>query len=152
MTEARDTEPLYALDARRVACQVFDGEAIVIHFERGHYFSATGSAALLLALLQDGCSAARLADELARSFDLDAERASAGVQAFLEQLTAENLVVTALEAPAVAPHSAPGSVPSTTAYEEPRLVKYTDLEDLLVLDPIHEVMLSGWPPSADRAH
>ena len=30
-------------------------------------------------------------------------------------------------------------------FEAPRLTKYTDMRDLLVLDPIHDVDESGWP-------
>ena len=31
----------------------------------------------------------------------------------------------------------------------PRLRKYTDMQDLLLLDPIHEIDQSGWPNSAN---
>jgi hypothetical protein len=30
-------------------------------------------------------------------------------------------------------------------FEMPKLSKYTDMEDLLALDPIHEVDEMGWP-------
>ena len=30
-------------------------------------------------------------------------------------------------------------------FEEPKLEKYSDMEDLLLLDPIHDVEDEGWP-------
>lgn len=135
----------YSLNPAQVACQVLDGEAIVIHFERGHYYSGTGSAALLLDLLSESSSAAELGSALVRRFELEPEHAARVVVPFLEQLWAEQLIVPISTPAAERSASAADITPTTTSFEEPRLVKYTDLEDLLLLDPIHEVMLSAWP-------
>jgi hypothetical protein len=134
----------YGLNAAKVACQVLDGEAIVIHFERGHYYSAAGSAVLLLGLLSEGSSVAELGSALVRRFELEPEHAARVVVTFLQQLWAEELLVPTSPDAAERPTNATDVAPKTS-FEEPRLVKYTDLEDLLILDPIHEVMLSAWP-------
>jgi len=34
---------------------------------------------------------------------------------------------------------------SVNAFEKPKLQKFTDMQDLLLLDPIHEVDEAGWP-------
>jgi hypothetical protein len=134
----------YGLNAAKVACQVLDGEAIVIHFERGHYYSAAGSGALLLGLLSEGSSVAELGSALVRRFELEPEQAACAVVTFLRQLWAEELLVT-ISAGAAERSASPTDLTPMTSFEEPRLVKYTDLEDLLILDPVHEVMLSAWP-------
>ncbi len=40
------------------------------------------------------------------------------------------------------------SPPAKTAFVTPELTRYTDIEDMLILDPIHEVDASGWPHRA----
>jgi hypothetical protein len=142
--ELRDSSR-YAINSPKVACQAFEGEALIIHFERGHYFSALGSAAALLALLEGGGSVGELRAALVRSCALDGEHAGRVIARFVNELLREELVVTvADDAPVLSPPVREVFAP-IAAFEEPQLVKYTDLEDLLVLDPIHEVMLSAWP-------
>lgn len=136
----------YAVNTPQVACQAFEGEALVIHFERGHYFSAVGSAGMLLALVERGSSVGELRAALVRSCALDAEQAAQVVTRFIDELLKEELVVALSDVATCRPAPTAGDVLAPRgAFEEPRLVKYTDLEDLLVLDPIHEVMLSAWP-------
>ncbi len=38
--------------------------------------------------------------------------------------------------------------PATRDYEEPKLGKHTDMQELLLLDPVHEVGETGWPNPA----
>ena len=69
---------------------------------------------------------------------------------FLDQLVAESLVelddiVDGGGAPAMA-----GAPNKSKAFSLPLLQKYTDMEEMLLLDPIHEVDEHGWP-SARRA-
>lgn len=144
MTELLD-DTRYSLNAAQVACQVLDGEAIVIHFERGHYYSGAGSAALLLELLSEGSSVAELGSALVGRFGLAPEHAARVIVAFLERLRAEELIVPTPATAATRSANTADVATTASSFEEPRLVKYTDLEDLLILDPIHEVMLSGWP-------
>jgi len=151
MTLAID-DRCFALNAPKVACQILDGEALLIHFERGHYYSAAGSAAFLLQLLEHGLDERDLSAALAERFDLETDRARRVVSSFVEQLLEDELfVVTAKPVPDESAASsglqvAPGK--SADAFEEPQLSKYTDLEDLLVLDPVHDVMMTGWPGHA----
>lgn len=65
--------------------------------------------------------------------------------ALVEELVTEGLLVTG-EAAAVAPESPPAApVGERPPFVRPILQKYTDMADLLLLDPIHEVDEQGWP-------
>jgi len=144
----------FTLNTPRAACQIIEREAILIHFERGHYFSAAGSGVWILERVLGGDSAPRIAAAFARHFALDPERAQRLVSALLEQLVAEDLFAvverTELAEHLTLPSEPTGSAPDAVAtFDEPRLVKFTDLEDLLVLDPIHDVIATGWPLPAE---
>jgi hypothetical protein len=147
MERVTRNEQRFGLNAPAVACQVVDGEAIVIDFGRGHYFSAAHAGARILAVLADRpANATELASELAGCAGLEHSSAIGAARRFLRQLLDEGLVVALDES--VDGDEAPEPQRSAPSVEEPQLVKYTDLQDLLVLDPIHEVMATGWPARA----
>jgi coenzyme PQQ synthesis protein D (PqqD) len=128
--------------APAVVSETIDGEVIVIHLERGSYFSLRGSAADVWALVEQGCAEAQIPEALTARYPAAAPGDVAEeVARFLRNLREEGLVVDGDGAPA----SAPELEQTGSAFDPPRLEKYTDLQDLIMLDPIHEVEPEGWP-------
>lgn len=140
-----DDARCFAINAPAAACQIIDGEAIVIHFDRGNYFSAKASGALALDLLERGFSMGDVASAFARHYQLDIHRATAVVQRFVAELLAEDLIVAAEARDIEGTDPASLDAGDVSSFEEPALVKYTDLQDVLVLDPLHDVVVPGWP-------
>jgi hypothetical protein len=68
------------------------------------------------------------------------------LEQFVNELAGDGLVVPrpAGAAPAGAPNLPAPAVPRA-AFSAPVLQKYDDMQDLIMLDPIHEVDDSGWP-------
>ncbi len=113
--------------------EAFDGEAVLVHMGTGCYFSLNAPGTAIWALLQDG----RSAGAIAASLDWEA----APVEAFVERLRAEDLVEEAeVDAGAT-------QVVDPPPAEEPALQRFSDMQDLLMLDPIHDIDLDGdgWP-------
>lgn len=134
--------------APAVVSETIDGEVIVIHLERGSYFSLRGSAAELWALVEHGLSADELPMALAARYpSAPCEEVAKEVARFVEELREEDLVTDADRAPAPAPDLAPAA----PAFAPPQLEKYTDLQDLIMLDPIHEVEPEGWPAPREQS-
>lgn len=124
-------------DPERIISEQFESESVVVNLETGAYYSFRGTAALCWNWLTDGASPAAIANRLATGN----EAARAEVSEFVNALLAEGLLAANPEAPVPLPVQAVGPV----AYEAPRFEKFTDMEDLLLLDPIHDVAPSGWP-------
>jgi hypothetical protein len=122
--------------------QSIDGEVIAIDNRTGSYFSMRGVAALCWGALGAGAAPAALAADLARAYALDLAQAEAAVQAFVAELEAAGLIARA--APA-GPPPALALGADRPAWAPPRLDAYTDLQALLLFDPIHEVTEEGWP-------
>lgn len=122
-----------------------DDEVMVIDLETGSYFAFDGAAADAWTLFVAGATPGHVGTELARRYDVTVEVATSDVAGFLDQLVAEGLLVEGeggelADEPAA--QLAAGSVP----YTRPAIDKYDDLQDLLLLDPIHEVVEeAGWP-------
>ena len=124
-----------ALRPRRpdVIDEAFDGEAVLVHMGTGCYFSLNAAATAVWALLQDGRSPEAIAASLGWESSL--------VEAFVERLRAEMLVEEAEVDAGTTLVDAP------PAESEPVLQRFSDMQDLLMLDPIHDIDLDGdgWP-------
>jgi hypothetical protein len=72
------------------------------------------------------------------------------VSAFIDQLVAEALV-DAEPAPEAGDDMTAASAAAPQEFVEPLLQKYTDMEEMLLLDPIHEVDEHGWPSARKDA-
>jgi hypothetical protein len=126
-----------------VASQIIDGEAVLIHFETGCYYSAGRGGAEVLRLLEAGLDLGQIVEDLADRYAAPGD-VREDVFDFVGRLVEEGLVADAPPRDAGTPAVAPAD--SRPVLEEaPGLEKYTDLEDLLLLDPIHDADEAGWP-------
>jgi len=148
----RLTTMRYRVNTPAVASQVIGGEAMLIHFDSGRYYAAEGSGGDIIAWLEEG----RSVDEVIAAWDQTGETGAgreaiaATIERFVRALVDEGLLVglagdaPAADHPATGPAAAPGPT-ARAAFVAPSLATYTDLEELLRLDPIHDVDDAGWP-------
>ena len=120
---------MYAVNHEKVAAKVLEGEAIIINLDSGVYFTASGPSAVAWEMLSQGTGPACVAETLQLSYQLSPERAAADVEAFLEELLQEELLV-----PSAAASGATLEFPSG-AYPGLELIAYRDMGELLALDP-----------------
>lgn len=112
--------------------ETFDGEAVLVNLDSGCYYALSPAATVLWNLCEHG----RSPNSLVASSDAPAEL----VESFVAQFIAEGLLV-------------PGEIDAGPAAEraelggEPTIEKFTDMQQLLMLDPIHDIQLDadGWP-------
>jgi Coenzyme PQQ synthesis protein D (PqqD) len=145
-----DDHQTYQINAPAVAYQHVEDEAILIQFDSGCYYSTDKVGAEILSLLQQSVMAITIVRILAERYCADFETIDRMVKPFLEHLCAEDLVVAQAGAVGVGASEPPSSAPTGSArqrlpIEAPVLHKYTDLQDLLLLDPIHDTDEAGWP-------
>jgi hypothetical protein len=121
-----------------------DDEVMVINLESGKYFALDGTASDCWARIAGGALASELVDLLVSSYEVDTQRATTDVEAFLSQLSEGGVVEMA---PAVIEPGSPSGEPASgrRQYRAPTIEAFDDLEDLLLLDPVHEVDEQGWP-------
>jgi hypothetical protein len=137
-----------AINPRKVVHETIDGEVIAIHLESGCYYSLDGTAAEVWATV--GASGTRSQIVAAVQARYPAEGTiQSNVDRLLEELLGEDLIERngAASAPAEMPPpvAAAAGPPPGTQFTPPVLRKYTDMQDMLRLDPIHDADDSGWP-------
>lgn len=128
---------IYQLKTPPCIAELVDGEYVVINLDTGKYFNMVGLGAQVFEALIGGASVSAL---MAAG---DGEVFVKNLETFLALALEEGLVHEAVNA---MPNTS--SIPATLSgsLETLRINVYTDMQELLGLDPIHEVDSSqGWP-------
>lgn len=133
---------VYRIGGPYVTSEVIDGEAIIVNLQSGCYYSLRGSGADVWLCLQKPMPAESIIDFVKKNYTGDDNAIKAAVQDLLRQLEAEQLIVSSED---TASHVRPADKERPVVFELPVLEKYTDMQALLLLDPIHDVGQTGWP-------
>jgi Coenzyme PQQ synthesis protein D (PqqD) len=133
----------YRVNSPSVVCETIDGEALIVNLENGNYYSATNTAESVWALVSAGVGVDAAIDALSNRFTGNAEAIDAETRAFVEKLIAAELLISDVTAGNEMPQASLGVEKSPWA--APKLREYTDMQDLIALDPIHDVGDRGWP-------
>ncbi|MFC1638852.1 PqqD family protein [Patescibacteria group bacterium] len=134
----------YKTNDAKVISEVLDGETILINLETGNYYSMNDTGSTVWKLLQVGSGVDGMKAALVAGYEVDDSAAAKDLQAFLDTLQADELIVAQA---ADAAHQAPPAAPPTTRrpFEAPAMTKYEDMQQMLLADPIHDVDEQGWP-------
>jgi hypothetical protein len=134
----------YAAAHAELAHERVEDEVIVINLRTGTYFSLVGTAADAWDLLLAGAPLEDVAAGVAHRYGAEVPDVQRDLDAFVTSLVDEELLVVADSRTALGSFDDLGAAAERT-YHPPMLEKYDDMEELLLLDPIHEVDESGWP-------
>lgn len=126
---------------QQVAHERVEDEVIAINLTTGTYFSLRDSAADVWSLLLCGADVENVSAALAAADGLDASTIVEDIRVYIAALVEAGLLIDDDGALDVA-----ASLPTIIrAYAAPTVERYDDMEELLLLDPIHEVDDAGWP-------
>lgn len=139
----------FRINTPTVVHEIFEHEVVAIHLDSGNYYSLNKNAAQIWSYLAQTTSTPEIVTALVETHQSDVRAIEQAVNRFLADLQQEQLIVSE-----VAPSEAMASPTSSTRpfsprvtipFELPLLRKYTDMQNLLLLDPIHDVDETGWP-------
>ncbi len=141
----------FRVSSSNVIHEIIDGEVVLINLQTGSYYSVDSVGAVVWDGIGKGLSLSQIVDTVSSRYSGSPMEIERGVQQLVDQLQEEQLIVPD-------EHSDEQRQKETLAagsngerdrpFEAPLLHKYTDMEDLLLLDPIHDVDESGWPNKA----
>jgi hypothetical protein len=143
----------FLINSPPITHQTIDGEVVIINLNNGSYYSLRHTGATLWALVENGSDLRQIVQFFSDNYDIGPEMDDTGlldsVTGFLNALCDEQLIHSS-------PDSARGAgeqdslppavqVPANAIFSLPKFDKYDDLQDLVMLDPIHQVSEEGWP-------
>jgi hypothetical protein len=133
----------FKVNTPSVVCEDFNEEVVIVNLESGQYFSARDAGAEIWRRAANGFSSSELLQALVAIYDVEQSVAEAAIETFLGEARKQNLLEIN---PAVElAEAADLTVTEKRAFINSTLEAFSDMQDILLLDPIHEVDASGWP-------
>jgi len=122
------------LNSGDVAAKEIDGEILVMNVANGMYYSLDGVSAVAWRLIAAGHSLDQVAVALAQTYGVDESSTLSDITDLAMHLVDEGLVKVSTSGDQTARPSI-GSIEEHSSYSAPRLTAYSDMADLLALDP-----------------
>lgn len=132
----------FRINTPGVVHQTIDHEAILINLETGIYYSLNSTGSAIWNWLVKLAAVSQVLNSLAAHYSLPQESISSQIEQFIESLSAEGLIV---------PFTSDATLPQISveslngSYHAPQFERYTDMQEIISLDPIHDVDETGWP-------
>jgi hypothetical protein len=138
----------YRVNEPDVIHQVFDREVVIVDLRNGSYYSLSESGgAAWLAFGTNGALVDDVARLLTTLYTVPPDVAARDLQAFIAELTTRDLIIACPSGHGAV--DAANVTKPTATYSPPELRSYNDLQELFLLDPVHEVdAAAGWPNAA----
>jgi hypothetical protein len=137
------TARAYAFNKADFAFETFATEIVVLNVVEGTYFAFGGSSIDVWDALANRQPVTAIVDATAARHGVSAKLVEQELSNFIEKLIAEKILLEAQ--PADESISLQASAP-TRGFQPFSFEKHDDMEDLLTLDPIHDVDPErGWP-------
>jgi hypothetical protein len=136
-------EKSFGVASKNLHSQKFDDEILIIDTKSGLYFSLRGAAVDIWSQIEACATRSTIEAALRGRYNGDANSISVAVDRCLAELLRDGLI-------RAVTHSSENDldIVSPTAkqpFSEPLIERFTDMQNLLLLDPIHEVSEEGWP-------
>jgi hypothetical protein len=140
----------FRINRPKVVHEIIEEEAVFLHLESGNYYSLDGVGAEICRLIDSSVHVGGIIEWVTGRYRGDRSEIEKALYQLINELQRENVIVTdeTREYEKDLDHSDRGSVSHSEhsdIFVAPILNKYTDMQDLLLLDPIHEVDEAGWP-------
>ena len=129
----RPTQPL-CVNTDLVAAEVVDGEAVIINLGNGMYYTMDKVGAEIWQLIERGRNMQEVTDYIAMRYAVERDIVLTDLEAVIRELLAEGLILADNGKSPDASKLEPVS-PSAAPYTKPSLVHYTDMREVLALDP-----------------
>ena len=141
----------YRLNSPDVVYEIIEGDLIVLNLRKGDYFSFNTTGSFIFTHIIMGNTISLLEERLADKFkNLRKEELLLDINNFVEKLCRVELLLStdasSLKSTIEEAHTQSHSLlEDISEYLPPSFEQHTNLQDLLLLDPIHEVSEDGWP-------
>jgi hypothetical protein len=133
--------------------ETIDGETIIIDLANGTYYSLVGAGPTIWDAITAGATTAGVVERALEAFEADRAEITPAVEAFLQELENQELIAVTDNGAGAAPVTGErASTPTERLpFVAPRLETYTDMQDIILLDPVHKVDDRGWPHAAETS-
>ena len=130
--------------------ETIDDEVIIVNLVSGIYYSLDKTGTVIWNYIERNESIGEMINNINSNYDCNLEELKNTLSDLLTALKDEKLIILNQENFTKGVVEAKTQVENTPSkqkkkFEKPKLGKYNDMQELLLLDPIHDVDEMGWP-------
>lgn len=122
----------------KVLHETKNNETLIINLENGYYYSLESIGSYIWSLLLQQVSKEEIVNQISNRYQVNNNSVANDVQEIIAQICSENILIPSDTPLSDSVCKFEGLEPTLTKYEKPMLNKFTDMEALLLADPIHE--------------
>jgi len=142
----------YRVNSPQVISETVGGETIIVNLASGHYFSLQGTAVEVWNGLERGDAAENIVLELEQRYEAENGEIDAAVRKLIEDFVGSELIAEdGNDGTGSATVPASQDVGERAPFVAPSFTTFTDMQDIILLDPVHEVDTRGWPHASAGA-
>lgn len=139
----------YRIRQSKIIYEILQTEVILVDFQTGDYYNLVRAAKQIWQCIEQHMSLDQIAQCLSRHYQMNEHAVLLDVQKFMAELLENNLIeLNNSVADEKIPENTLQLQTDDLTYVPPKLQKYSDVQDLLLIDPIHAVSDVGWPEKA----
>ena len=136
----------YRVRRPTIVSDIIDDEVVIINMDTGAYYSLDSCGVTVWQALDAGLDRQQVFATVQQRYDGPPAEMAQAVETFVAELAVEGLIAPLADDAPATPAPLPGRpAGARLPFEAPVVHKYEDMQDLILLDPIHEVDDSGWP-------
>ena len=141
----------FRVNSPNVIHETIEGEVILIDLTSGTYYSLRDTGAAISQAIAQGASEDEITAALESRYDGVADEIRASVQDLVSDLEREGLIRSEAGGAKAADELFASDAAAPARFKAPTLEKHTDMQDLILIDPVHEVGAQGWPQPAESS-
>jgi len=154
MTKNISKNNVYTINRMKIVEETIDGEVIIINLDKGHYFSLNGTGADIWEFIKFCTPISNIIANIKDRYSDPKHSIEHSINKLLTNLLEEEIIIAADQNNSNLDVNSNPKIyienDNRMSFIEPVLEKYTDMEDLLLLDPIHDVDEQGWPKMPEQ--
>lgn len=140
----------YRINKPDIVFEYFEDETVLINLKNGNYYSIDKVGTDILMLIEEGLSTDQIINGIKNRYNAYSGNMDSSIEKFITQLHNEKIISQEEKTPNrnnSHEKKTQDSLKKGTklTFSPPQLSKYTDMQELLLLDPIHDVDETGWP-------
>ena len=144
----------YLPNSPKVIHENIQGELVVINLDTGFYYSIMESGPQIWLALIQGYTLQEIISHLKKMDGANNNQVASDIKHFVSTLLDEELIISDIrkESGDTEPKNRKSlsTLFNGLKYVPPAFEKYTDMEEMLLLDPIHDVEEAGWPNPIEK--
>jgi hypothetical protein len=134
-------DEVFRINSPAVVHEIIDGEAVIVNMKNGSYYSVDGVGAVVWGLIDEGKSLEKILGVLRSRYAGEPDEIEEGLSDLVHQLQKEKLILPDGNSDSVGhvlQEESSDDRGDRVAFRRPVLQKYSDMEELLLLDPVQE--------------